>query len=113
MKRTVAQFAVLLILGSAAFLYAQDKTSAAEITGWICHSKCVKWVDGRATCDPDCHPGMFSGRSVTVFVDDQGKTTRIANPKMVNPFMGKKVKVKFDFVKDKMRIYDVQLANPE
>jgi hypothetical protein len=113
MKPTVALFAVLLILGSAAFPCAQDNSSAAEITGWICHSRCVKWVDGRATCDTDCHTGILSGRPITVFVDDQGKTTRIANPKLVSPFMGKKVKVKCDFKKGKMRVYDVQLANPE
>lgn len=113
MKRTVALFTVVLILGSTAFLYAQDQSSAAELTGWICHSRCVKWENSRATCDTDCHTGIFSGRAITVFIDAQGKTTRISNPKLVKDFVGKKVKVKCDFKNDKMRIYDVQLASAE
>ncbi len=113
MKRTVALLTLVLILGSTAFLYAQDQSGAAELNGWICNSRCVKWLNGRATCDVDCHTGILSGRPTIVFVDDQGKTTRIANPKLVKPFIGKKVKVKCDFKNDKMRIYDVQLATAE
>jgi hypothetical protein len=113
MKRIVGLFLLLLTLSSAVFLNAQEKNNPAEMTGWICNSRCLKPVNGRATCDPSCHPRMYLDRRVMVFVDDQGKVTRIANPKMVKPFMGKKVKVKCEFVKDKMRIYDVQLANPE
>ncbi len=48
-----------------------------------------------------------------MFVDDQGKATKVANPKMTMGKMGKKVKVHCSMDKDKnaMQIYDAVLAN--
>jgi hypothetical protein len=48
------------------------------MSGWICDSKCVKQDAGKASCDASC----AEKGGDTVFVDDQGKATKIANPKM-------------------------------
>jgi hypothetical protein len=106
MKRTAALLA--LALGSTMLMSAQDKSKGTEMTGTICDQKCVKQDAGKATCDSSCTEK--SGDAV--FVDDQGKATKIANPKMAKGKMGKKVKVHGEMMKDdSMKIYDVILAN--
>ncbi len=107
MKRIVGLLVVVLL--SALLLSAQNKGKGTEMTGWICTSKCVKQVDGKATCDPNCK----EKGGEAVFVDDQGKVTKIANQKMVKSHMGQKVRVKGEMMKDKdmMQIYEVLLPN--
>src|ERR1044071_1254482 len=106
MKRTDALLA--LALGSTMLMSAQDKSKSTEMTGTICDQKCVKQDAGKAACDASCTEK--SGDAV--FVDDQGKATKIANPKMAKGKMGKKVKVHGEMMKDDtMKIYDVILAN--
>jgi hypothetical protein len=97
-----------LALGSTMLMSAQDKSKGTEMTGTICDQKCVKQDAGKAACDSSCTEK--SGDAV--FVDDQGKATKIANPKMAKGKMGKKVKVHGEMMKDdSMKIYDVILAN--
>ena len=106
MKRTAALLA--LALGSTMLMSAQEKSKGTEMTGTICDQKCVKQDAGKAACDSSCTEK--SGDAV--FVDDQGKATKIANPKMAKGKMGKKVKVHADMMKDNsMKLYDVILAN--
>jgi hypothetical protein len=106
MKRTAALLA--LALGSTMLMSAQDKGKGTEMTGTICDQKCVKQDAGKSACDASCTEK--SGDAV--FVDDQGKATKIANPKMAKGRMGKKVKVHGEMMKDdSMKIYDVILAN--
>ena len=106
MKRTAALLA--LALGSTMLMSAQDNSKGTEMTGTICDQKCVKQDAGKAACDTSCTEK--SGDAV--FVDDQGKATKIANPKMAKGKMGKKVKVHGEIMKDdSMKIYDVILAN--
>lgn len=106
MKRTAALLA--LALGSTMLMSAQDKSKGTEMTGTICDQKCVKQDAGKSACDTSCTEK--SGDAV--FVDDQGKATKIANPKMAKGKMGKKVKVHGEMMKDdSMKIYDVILAN--
>ncbi|HET8888699.1 MAG TPA: hypothetical protein VFQ41_07330 [Candidatus Angelobacter sp.] len=106
MKRTAALLA--LALGSTMLMSAQDKSKGAEMTGTICDQKCVKQDAGKSACDNSC----TEKSGVAVFVDDQGKATKIANPKMAKGKMGKKVKVHGEMMKDdSMKLYDVILAN--
>ena len=107
MKRMAALFA--LALGTAILMSAQDTSKATEMTGMICDQKCIKQEAGKSACDAAC--SEKSGEAV--FVDDEGKATKIANPKMAKGKMGKKVKIHGEMMKDKdtMKIYDVVLAN--
>jgi hypothetical protein len=106
MKRTAALLA--LALGSTMLMSAQEKSKGTEMTGTICDQKCVKQDAGKAACDTSCTEN--SGNAV--FVDDLGKATKIANPKMAKGKMGQKVKVHGEMMKnDSMKIYDVILAN--
>jgi hypothetical protein len=106
MKRSVAFF--VIVLGSLILLYAQD-TKTMEMTGTICNSTCVNQNPGHATCDATCTDK--SGDAV--FVDDQGKVTKISNQDMVKGKMGQKVKVKCTMDKDReaMEILQVIEAN--
>jgi hypothetical protein len=81
---------LIFLLGAAACVMAQDKSAATEMTGWICSSKCVVQNSGTSSCNQDCS----ANGGDTVFVDDQGKATKIANPKMAKSHMNKKVKIK-------------------
>lgn len=102
---------LVMVLGSAMLLCAQDKNKGTEMTGWICNSKCVTQNAGKAACDTNC--ADKSGDAV--FIDDQGKVTKIANPAKVEGDTGKQVKVKGKMMKKKdqemMEVYDVLLAN--
>ncbi len=106
MKRMTALAAAVLL--SVVLLYAQDTGKQTEMVGWICNSKCVKQVDGKATCDPNCKEKDGDA----VFIDDQGKVTKIATQEICKTHLGQKVKVKCKLTKDKdketkMEIYDV------
>lgn len=107
MKRIAGLLA--LVLGATIMMYGQDKGKGSEMTGWICNSKCVQQNAGVAACDLKC----TDKTGEAVFVDDQGKVTKIANPRKVKGAMGKKVKVKAEMMDDKdmMEIYDVVHLN--
>jgi hypothetical protein len=101
--RRIAALMVFLI-ASAMFLVADDKASAgAEMTGYICSSKCVVQNAAQSSCKPDC----TEKGGDTVFVDDQGKVTKIANPKMAKSHMNKKVKMKGQMKSDNLTIMEV------
>ncbi len=59
------------------------------MTGTICDQKCVKQEAGKAACDLTCTEQ--SGEAM--FLDDQGKAWKVANPAICKGKMGKKVKV--------------------
>ena len=107
MKRMVALLA--LVLGTGIFMSAQDQSKGTEMTGTICDQKCVKQDAGKAACDLSCTE--TSGEAV--FVDDEGKATKVANPEVCKGKMGKKVKIHGEMMKDQdmMQVYDVVLAN--
>ena len=102
-----------LLLGCTLSLAAQDKgksdSKGTEMTGVLCNAKCVKQDAGKAACDSGC---TEKSKDV-VFIDDQGKATKVANPKMAKGKMGKPVKVHGEMMqgKDEMKLYDVVLAN--
>jgi hypothetical protein len=104
MKRNATLFVVAL--ASVIFLYAQDN-APVEMTGWICTSACATQSAGHASCDASCAGNDKNGD--VVFVDDNGKVTKISNPDMVTGKMGQKVKVKckMDENKEFMQILDV------
>jgi hypothetical protein len=112
MKRMAAMLAI--VLGCTLLTIAQDKNKSSEpkgteMTGVLCSAKCVKQDAGKAACDTNCSEKSAD----VVFVDDEGKATKVANPKMVKGKMGKKVKVHGEMMegKDMMQIYDVVFAN--
>jgi hypothetical protein len=78
MKRNAALFTV--VLASVILLYSQDNPPM-EMTGWICTSACVTQSSGQAACDASCAGKDKSGDAV--FVDDNGKVSKISNPDMV------------------------------
>ena len=87
MKRIVGLS--ILVLAFMLSVYAQDQVKSTEHTGYICNSKCVNHDKPTAACDASCTD--TSGD--VVFVDDQGKTTKIHNPDKVKGHMGHKMKV--------------------
>jgi hypothetical protein len=107
MKRTAALLA--LLLGSTMFVFAQDDPKGHEMTGVLCDQKCVKQDSGKAACDLSCTEKSGD----RVFVDDEGKATKVSNPEICEGKMGKKVKIHGAMMKDKsaMKIYDVVFAN--
>jgi hypothetical protein len=107
MKRMTAL--LTLLLGSTVFVSAQDTGKGHEMTGVLCDQKCVKQDAGKAACDPSCTENSGD----RVFLDDEGKVTKVANPEICEGKMGKKVKVHGEMTKDKsaMKVYDVIFAN--
>lgn len=83
---------VVLLFVSSLVMSAEEKDKAAgmEMTGVVCNSKCVKQDADKASCDANCNN---KGGEV-VFIDDQGKSFKIANQKMAKSHAGKKVKMK-------------------
>ncbi len=109
MKRIAPLLAI--ILGSV-MLYAQEKPQgteqgAIEMTGTICDSKCVTESGGPSACDTKC----TKTGGAAVFIDDNGKVTKIANPDKVKGYMGKHLKAKCKMMKkngeDMMWIYSI------
>jgi hypothetical protein len=88
MKRMI--LLVALAIGMNPFLFAGDKHKESEMTGTICDQRCVKQDADKAACDLSC----TEQTGQTVFIDDQGKTWKVANPAVCEGHMGKKVKVK-------------------
>lgn len=84
------------------------KTSAMDMTGWVCSSKCVKQDAGKASCDSTCKE---NGGDL-VFVDDQGKTFNIANQKMAKKHVGKQVKMKGHMKGEMMQVDQLVDLNP-
>src|SRR5215469_18621328 len=86
---------VVLVFAVNPFLFAQDNSQASDkkkgndMTGTICDQKCVKQDADKASCDTSCTEQ--SGEAA--FVDDQGKSWKVANPAVCKGHMGKKVKV--------------------
>jgi hypothetical protein len=107
MKRMAALLA--FALGTATFMSAQDQSKGTEMTGTLCDQQCVKQDAGRAACDLACTEK--SGQAV--FVDDEGKATKVANPEICKGKMGKRVKIHGEMMKDQgtMHVYDVVFAN--
>jgi hypothetical protein len=94
MKRIVVL--MILVLGMSTFLSAGDKSKGTDMTGTICDQKCVKQDAGKSSCDLTCTEQ--SGEAV--FLDDQGKAWKVANPAICQGKMGKKVKAKCKMTKD-------------
>jgi hypothetical protein len=110
MKRIAGLFTLVLAL--MMLVYAQDQNKPMEkkpmeMTGWICNSKCVNHDKPTATCDASCTE--TSGD--VVFIDEQGKTTKISNPAMVKGHMGKKMKVKCEMKDGEMQIDQIILGS--
>jgi len=78
-----------LFLGSMMF-YGQEKPQARDMSGTICDSKCVTQTHNQAACNLKC----TEKDGDAVFVDDNGKVTKIANPEKVKGYKGKHVKAK-------------------
>jgi|ERR1700704_5641 hypothetical protein len=99
---------LILALCSMAMLQAQDKdkdkSKGTEMTGMACNADNVVTTDGKAVCD-DSKGGKGSDM---VFIDDQGKATKVANPKKLKGMSGKKVKVKGEMKGEMMMVYDVE-----
>jgi hypothetical protein len=105
MKRIAGLFTMVLAL--MMLVYAQDNNKPMEMTGWICNSKCVNHDKPTATCNASCTE--TSGD--VVFIDEQGKTTKISNPAMVKGHMGKKMKVKCEMKDGEMQIDQIILGS--
>ena len=103
---------LVLVLGSAIALYAQDqsqdKSQGKEVTGTLCNAANVVEKAGVATCDPT----KGGGSEDMVFIDDQGRATTIANPDKVKGMSGQKVKINGEMKKikdqDRMWIYNLE-----
>lgn len=87
MKRSVLLLVALLCL--LAIMFAKDKGKQVQMNGTICNSACVVKQSDTPTCDTSCTDKSGD----TVLVGDGGKVTKIENPDMAMPHMGKKVKV--------------------
>lgn len=96
MKRNAVLFTI--VVAFVVVPYAQEN-APVELMGWICASKCVTQSAGHAACDASCTSNDKSGD--LVFVQDNGKVTKISNPDTVKGSMGQKVKAKCQMSKDK------------
>lgn len=90
-----------LILGSA-LLVAHDMSQSVEMTGTICDSGCVSQTGGQAACELKC--SKKGGDAV--FIDDNGKLTKIANPDKIKGYMGKHVKANCKMMDDGTMWFD-------
>jgi hypothetical protein len=84
-----------VVLGSA-LLLAQDVSKAVEMSGTICDSKCVNQSGGHQACNLTCSEKSDDA----VFIDDNGKVSKIANPDKVKGYKGKHVKAKCKTMED-------------
>jgi len=101
MKRIVVLMA--LVIGLTTLLSGGDKSKASQMTGTICDQKCVKQDAGKASCDTSCTEQ--SGEAV--FLDDQGKAWKVANPAICKGHMGKKVKVQCKQMQDQQDTLEI------
>jgi len=79
----------LFVVCSAILMHAQASSTAKEMNGTICNSRCVTRQADAATCDPACTE--TSGWAV--FIDDQGGVRQIINQDICKSHMGKHVKM--------------------
>jgi hypothetical protein len=84
-----------VVLGSA-LLLAQEMSKDIDMSGTICDSGCVTQTGGQAACNLKC--SQKGGDAV--FIDDNGKVTKIANPDKVKGHKGKHVKAKCKMMDD-------------
>ena len=96
---------LLMLVVASTTLYAQQKSQAINMTGTICDSKCVTQNGSQSSCDSNC----TQNDGDAVFVDDNGKATKIANPEKVKGYKGKHVKAKCKMNEDQdtMRILSI------
>jgi hypothetical protein len=102
MKQNAVLLAIVLSWG---MLVAQQKPEGNEMAGTICDSKCVTQSAGQSACDAKC----TQKGGDAVFIEDNGKVTKIANPEKVKGHMGKHVKARCKMMKDQdtMWIYAI------
>lgn len=81
---------LLMLVLASTMLFAQEKSQAINMTGTICDSKCVIQTGTQSSCDSNC----TQSSNEAVFIDDNGKATKIANPEKVKGYKGKHVKMK-------------------
>jgi hypothetical protein len=82
---------ILVVLCFTSLLLAKDnKQQQKEMNGTICNSRCVVPQNGVNTCDVSC----TDKDGDCVLVDDKGEVSKIDNPNMAMPHMGKHVKIK-------------------
>lgn len=81
---------LLTLFLASTMLYAQEKPRMMDMSGTICDSKCVTQTGSQAACDLNC----TQKDGDAVFIDDNGKLTKIANPDKVKGYKGKHVKAK-------------------
>jgi|SRR5882724_5444647 len=95
---------LVIVLGSM-MVYAQEKPKGIDMTGTICDSKCVTQNAGQSACDVKC----TQKGGDAVFIEDNGKVTKIANPEKVKGHMGKHIKARCKMMKDQdtMWIYSI------
>jgi hypothetical protein len=107
MKR-IARLLVPVLL-SAIPLYAGDKGKTAEMSGFLCNSKCVSQSASHASCNTAC---ADKGGEV-ILVDEMGQIFKIANQDKVVANSGKKVKLKgrpIKHVKDTIYVDHVRVG---
>jgi hypothetical protein len=102
MKRIAVLLAIVL---GWMMIHAQEKPKGMEMTGTICDSKCVTQNAGQSACDQNC----TQKGGDAVFIEDNGKVTKIANPEKVKGYMGKHIKGRGKMMKDQdmMWIYSI------
>src|SRR5579863_3319534 len=85
-------FALVLVAVTLAAvpMCAEDATKGAEMTGWLCNSKCVARTATQAACDQNC----VDKTGDAVVVDDRGQVLKIANPENAVRSCGKTKKQK-------------------
>jgi hypothetical protein len=87
-------------------LIGQQKQQLTDMTGTVCNSKCVNRSSDRAVCDSGC----TEKGGDAVFVEEDGRVTKIANPDKVKGFMGKHVKAKCRMMQDKDEMWFESLS---
>ena len=88
MKQRGVLFIGVLCLATTLFAQDANKSQQKQVAGTICNSACVVAQSNLSTCDRNCTDKSGD----VVLVDDQGKVTKIANPKVAMPYMNKRVK---------------------
>ncbi len=93
MRRT-ALLLIVTLCSAMVLVAAQDQNNAGnsskEMIGWVCNAKCVDRSSGTPTCNQNC----AEAAGEVVFIQDNGKVTKIANQQMAEPMAGKKCKIK-------------------
>ncbi len=93
MRRT-ALLLIVTLCSAMVLVAAQDQNnggnSSKEMIGWVCNAKCVDRSSGTPTCNQNC----AEAAGEVVFIQDNGKVTKIANQQMAEPMAGKKCKIK-------------------